>query len=97
MAATDHTVDINPYALRLVRRLRNLKQATIAVEAEISPSFLSELESGRKPRVSRETLDALMRALQLEPDDERAITRYRTLDELRAERECTCGAKAAAA
>lgn len=75
------TVEINGHALRALRQARRLKQQTVAVIAEISPSYYSELESGKKQAVSREVLQRLMDALALGPEDERALTRWWTVTE----------------
>lgn len=70
------TVEINPFALRAFRRARNLKQSTVAVQAGISVSYYSELESGVKASPSREVLLGIMDALGLDAADERALVRY---------------------
>jgi transcriptional regulator with XRE-family HTH domain len=71
------TVEINPYALRLVRTVRNLKQATVAVQAGISVSYYCELESGAKTHPSREVLAGIMDALGVAGlEGEKALTRW---------------------
>lgn len=78
----EETVEVNGFALRALRQSRRMKQQTVAVVAEISASYYSELESSTKVKVSREVLGRLMDALNLAPEDERAITRWWTVAEL---------------
>lgn len=40
---------INPHALVVVRERTGLKQAQLAARAEVSPGYLSKLESGKAP------------------------------------------------
>lgn len=75
------TVPINGFAVRALRRARRLSQQKVAVLAEISPSYLSELESSVKVNVSLEVFQRLVFALDLDPEDERALTRWWTVEE----------------
>lgn len=75
------TVPINGFALRALRRAKRLKQQHVAVIAEISPSYYSELESSAKVNVSVDVFGRLVTALDLAPEDERAISRFWTADE----------------
>lgn len=70
------TVPLNGYAVRALRQARRMKQQTLAVGAEISASYLSEIESSVKVNVSREILGRIMDALMLAPEEERALTRW---------------------
>ena len=79
------TVAVNGYAVRALRHARHMKQQTLAVAAELSPSYLSEIESSAKVNVSRDVLGRLMDALFLRPEDERALTRWWTVAELAGE------------
>lgn len=76
------TVALNGYALRALRQARHMKQGTAAAASEVSPSYYSELESGTKVNVSREVLGRIMNALALAPQDERALVRWWTVEEL---------------
>jgi hypothetical protein len=49
------------------RRTPGLRREEVALLASISPTYYAFLEQGRIPRPSRQVLDALGRALQLEP------------------------------
>lgn len=82
----EETVEVNGFALRALRQSRRMKQQTVAVIAEISASYYSELESSTKVNVSREVLGRLMDALNLAPEDERAVTRWWTVSEEAARR-----------
>lgn len=75
------TVEINGYALRALRHARRMKQDHVRVIAGISGSYYSELESGKKTSVSRTVLQGLMDAFNLEPYEERALTRWWTVAE----------------
>lgn len=78
------TVEINGYALRALRQALRMKQQTVAVVAGISASYYSELESGKKSAVSLPVLQALMDAFHLAPEDQRAVTRWWTVEEMSA-------------
>lgn len=80
------TVPLNGFALRALRRAKRLKQQHVALIADISPSYYSELESSAKVNVSLDVFRGLVTALDLAPEDERAISRFWVADE-RAERE----------
>lgn len=54
---------INRTALTDLREAHGLSKSALAVEAEISLSYLSELESGAKENVSGEVLRKLANAL----------------------------------
>lgn len=75
------TVQLNGFAVRALRKARRLKQQQVAVLAEISGSYYSEIESSTKVNVSRPVLDRLMTALNVDDEDERAITRWWTTGE----------------
>src|SRR4051794_41129016 len=55
------------------RRTRGLRREEVAQLAAISPTYLAFLEQGRDVRPSREVLDALARALRLEPGERRHL------------------------
>jgi transcriptional regulator with XRE-family HTH domain len=40
---------INPHALVVVRERTGLKQAQLAARADVSPGYLSKMESGKAP------------------------------------------------
>lgn len=69
-------IQLNGFALRALRRAKRLKQQHVALVAEISPSYYSELESSAKVNVSLEVFAGLIRALDLAPEDERALARF---------------------
>lgn len=76
---TDSNAQINPHAMRAFRAQRGYSQQRLAVMAEISPAYVSSLESGARENVSVEVLHRLLDALHLK--DERAITRWWTVVE----------------
>jgi transcriptional regulator with XRE-family HTH domain len=51
------------------RRVPGLRKEELAVAAGVSPDYYSRLEQGRQPNVSVEVLDALARALRLDPTE----------------------------
>ncbi|HEY2650388.1 MAG TPA: helix-turn-helix domain-containing protein [Solirubrobacteraceae bacterium] len=51
-----------------VRRVPGLRREEVAMLAGISPNYYVRLEQGQDQRPSREVLDALARALQLDDD-----------------------------
>lgn len=52
--------------IKRLRKTKNLSQETLAEKADISPSFLSDIENGKKWG-SFETLVSLANALEVEP------------------------------
>lgn len=52
--------------IKKIRKIKNLSQETLAEKADISPSFLSDIENGKKWG-SFETLVSLANALEVEP------------------------------
>ena len=62
-------IELNRTYIQNIKRLRlqkNLSQETLAEKADISPSFLSDIENGKKWG-SFETLVSLANALEVEP------------------------------
>lgn len=68
------SVILNSAALRALRKSRGMSKSKLAVWAEISPSYVTELENGTKTSPSRDVLFRLMDALNIDPADERALT-----------------------
>lgn len=81
------TVQLNGFAVRAIRKARRLKQQQVAVLAEISGSYYSEIESSAKVNVSRPVLDRLLFALSIDDEDERAITRWWVISERSTDQE----------
>jgi DNA-binding XRE family transcriptional regulator len=54
--------------VRIWREKRGLTQRALAARAEVAPSYLTEIEKGRKPGSTR-TLSRLARALQVTMED----------------------------
>lgn len=69
--ATASTVEINGYALRLIRKLMNVGPMELAKLIERDRSYIAHIELGRVRRVSTETFDRLVTALRIE--DPRAL------------------------
>lgn len=69
--STASTVEINGYALRWGRKLMNLSPAALADAIERDRSYVVKIETGAVTRISTDTFDRLVKALQLE--DQRAL------------------------
>ncbi|MFD6196521.1 helix-turn-helix transcriptional regulator [Mycobacteriaceae bacterium NPDC060252] len=52
------------------RRVTGLRREEVALLAGISPDYYARIEQGRLPSVSEDTVEAICRALQLNPDQE---------------------------
>lgn len=61
-------VDINGAAVRAIRELRGLSVTTLAQACSISTGFLSNIEHGRKTRVSPEVREAIRQRLDTSVD-----------------------------
>lgn len=57
------------------RRTRTLLQKQVALEAGIDPSYLASLENGRRSPPEKNTLQAIIKALALTPDETTELTR----------------------
>ncbi len=57
------------------RRVAGLRREELAMLAGVSVSYYTRLEQGQSAHASREVLDALSRALQLDPDEHRHLLR----------------------
>jgi transcriptional regulator with XRE-family HTH domain len=64
-------VAINPAALRHIRRITGLGVSALAEEIGVVPSYVSNLEAGRRTAVSPRVFRALCTALRIE--DVRAL------------------------
>lgn len=80
-AATSHTVPINGFACRALRKATNppLLPAEVAKSIKRDRSYVVKIETGAVSRVSVETFNALVLALGLE--DRRAILAFPHADE----------------
>jgi predicted transcriptional regulator len=65
-AATSSTVAINGYALRCIRKLMNVGPRELAELIGRDRTYIVHIEVGRVHRVSTDTFDALVRALNIE-------------------------------
>lgn len=74
-AATSSTVAINGYAMRTIRKLKNLTPAKLAEAIDRDRTYIVKIETGAVDRVGTDTFEALVRALNLE--DRRAIEALR--------------------
>lgn len=68
--------------LGTLRRTRRLKQRQLAGLLEVSPCYISALETGAKPPPSKEVLDRLIAAMSLTKEEERAFWRAVELSSL---------------
>jgi transcriptional regulator with XRE-family HTH domain len=71
MSRLRDNIPINGAALRIVRVRTGLGVAKLASEVGVSPSYISNLEAGRREAVSPTVFAALNRALRI--DDTRAL------------------------
>lgn len=77
----DHRAVLNRYALADMATARSLSKSALAVRAQISLSYLSELWSGTKTTVSLDVLGQLAKALELaHPESLRADLRVPDLE-----------------
>lgn len=65
--APSSTVEINGFALRLIRKLNGKSPAQLAEEIGRDRTYIVKIERGH-PRVSEETFQALVKALLIEDD-----------------------------
>lgn len=61
-------VPINGAAVRAIRERTGLSVTALAIEATISTAFLSNIEAGRKPRVSPEVRERIRARLDVPLD-----------------------------
>lgn len=71
MSRSRDTVRINPAALRHIRRMTGLGVAKLAAETQVTPSYVSNLEAGRRESVSPAVFARLCSALRI--SDRRAL------------------------
>ncbi len=67
-AASRAPVEIDAAALREARDERQFTQAELARLCGITAQYVSFMETGHRPRISRAVLGDLARALRVEPD-----------------------------
>ncbi|PWK81648.1 DNA-binding Xre family transcriptional regulator [Lentzea atacamensis] len=68
---TSPTIEVNGYALRVIRVLTGIDAGNFSAAVGVDRSYLNKLENGQKCRVSPSVFDALCRALSLK--DRRAL------------------------
>lgn len=74
--ATSSTVEINGYALRLIRKLQGKTPQVLATEIGRDRTYIVKIETGH-PRVSIATFEAIVKALQIEDDRALRATPHR--------------------
>lgn len=73
-------MDVNGFAIRVVRKLTGLSPAALAEAIGRDRSYVVKIETGAVARVSTETFEALLAALVIE--DRRALLAFPHREEL---------------
>lgn len=71
MSRSPANITLNPAALRLIRQRTGLGVTDLARESGLTPSYISNLEAGRRTAVSPSVFVALCAALRI--SDQRAL------------------------
>jgi transcriptional regulator with XRE-family HTH domain len=82
---------LTPFAdlLKRYRKVRQLRQAEVALLADIEQSYLSAMENGHKSAPSAAVFDRLCKALDLRDEEILKLDTYRTLSAASINVPCT--------